>query len=110
LSGLVDIGLEYGIFKVSYDEYLSNDNTKKIHLTESKHQFSPIFDFAFDMNYGFYFKQNKAFINFSLGYEAIFFLKQNQMLQLIGNNGYRIQNISEDLSFHGITGGISVTF
>jgi len=62
------------------------------------------------MNYGFYFKQNKAFINFSLGYEAIFFLKQNQMLQLIGNNGYRIQNISEDLSFHGITGGISVTF
>lgn len=110
LSGLLDIGLEYGIFKVSYDEFLSSDKTKRVKINQTKHQFSPIFDFAIDLNYGFYFNDKHGYTKFSIGYEAVFFLKQNQMLQLYDNYSYRLQNISEDLSLHGITGSASVSF
>jgi hypothetical protein len=109
LSGIMDVGLEYGFYRVKYKEEQSNLSDHTFVLKQTKHQFSPVFDFAIDINYGFFANSNKVYGKVSLGYEAIFFLKQNQSLQLFSEVN-RIQNISEDLSFHGITGKLGFYF
>lgn len=110
LSGFIDIGLEYGMFKIGYVEKQSNVPATFIKLTQTKHQFMPVFDLGIDLNYGTFINDNKAYLKVSLGYEAIFFLKQNQTLQVFGDFGSRIQNISEDLSFHGLVARAGYTF
>ncbi len=102
LAGLLDLGLEYGYYKIRYRENRSNVSSDSIAINQAKHQFSFIVDLGLDLNYGFYFEEQKGYARFSLGYEAIFFLRQNQMLQLFDAYSYRMQNISEDLSFYGL--------
>ena len=112
LAGFIDIGLEYGLFKVSYDENKSDDTSNTIHFHDTQRHFCPVFDFGITLNYGWYSYQDKVYINTSLGYEAIFFLNQNQMFEVSQNqtSGYRIKNMSEDLSFNGLTASFSITF
>ena len=110
ISGLLDLALEYGYFKINYDETYSGSKTSNISLSQAKHQFLPIFDLALNLNYGFYFVEKKSYLKLSLGYETIFFLKMNQSLQLYNQYSSRLQNISEDLAYQGITASACLFF
>jgi hypothetical protein len=109
-AGWMDIALEYGMYHIQYKENQSNLPTSNIVLNQTKHQFSPIFDFGLKVNYGTYFGKNRFYLKAGLGYEMVYFLNQNQAIQLFNSGADRIQNISQDLSLNGLNGSISLSF
>ncbi len=110
ISGLVDIALEYGYFKIKYKESYSGSTLDRVRLSQSKHQFLPVVDLALNLNYGFFFVEKKSYVKLSIGYQAIFFMKMNQSLQLYNGSSSRLQNISEDLAFEGLVASASLYF
>jgi hypothetical protein len=110
LAGWMDIALEYGMYHIQYKENQSNLPSSTIKISQTKHQFSPIFDFGLKVNYGRYFGNNRYYLKAGLGYELVYFLNQNQALQVFDSSADRIQNIAQDMSLNGLNGSISLSF
>jgi hypothetical protein len=110
LSAFLDLALEYGSFDISYNEERLDRPEDQIALRQQKHQFIPIIDIGVDLSYGFYWDDKEGYALVSIGYESLFFLNQNQLLQVFNAYGSRMQNIGADLSFHGLVGKVSYAF
>lgn len=102
--------LQYGIFNVSYEDRLSNSSTDQVKLKSQSHQFSPLLSIALGGSWGSYINQCAQFLEFSLAYEGQMWFNQNQNLQVYDADISRIQNISDNISMHGLTITATVNF
>ncbi len=109
--GLFTASLIYGYFQVSEESKVTPSSSQDFSIRDRFHRFVPNVGFYLGLGYGSYFYDNKCFIDLKLGYECQYFWRANQSLRLqTFNNSYRYDNLSEDLSIHGVTFKLGIAF
>lgn len=78
--GNVAGALLFGSFDVTHKEYYSIDNDHTINLTADRRAFSPTVQMQLGLHYGRYINCNRQHIGVSLGFEANYWWRQNQMI------------------------------
>lgn len=100
-----DVSLLYGNFEVKHYENL-------IHLCGNTHFFTPTLHFFIGINWDFPMKWSQ--LSFCFGYEAEYFWRQNQSIEIENSSGggFRVQLIryAEDLTFYGVTMRFGIEF
>lgn len=99
-----DLGLafQYGLFRVEYDEVQSNDHANRIKLKESRHQFIPNFEINLGLGWGTYLNHKHNYLSLGIGYQMQYWMRANQILNVLQSNAQRYFNLAEDLSYLGI--------
>lgn len=103
IFGDFSAALLYGNFDVNHYEYYSaNEANNNIKLDGDLHRFVPELAMALGLSYDTYLDNNKHHINISLGYDATYMFRVNQMIKLDDNATYRYDRYSEDASMSGV--------
>lgn len=109
--GLFSASLIYGYFQVEEDSKITPTSENDFIIRDSFHRFIPNVQFYLGLGYGTYFKDDRYFLDLKLGYECQYYWRMNQMISLQRfDNSYRYANISEDVSLHGVTLKIKLSF
>ncbi|MCB1115118.1 MAG: hypothetical protein KDK71_01505 [Chlamydiia bacterium] len=99
-----DLSLLYGNFHVKHSENQTD-------ILGHAHFFAPAMHFFLGLNWGYPFRSAK--LNFSIGYEAEYFWRQNQSIKIDYKSAARaiqLTRIAEDLTFYGVTTKCGVEF
>ncbi|MEX0961253.1 MAG: Lpg1974 family pore-forming outer membrane protein [Simkaniaceae bacterium] len=109
LIGNVSGAMLYGFHDVDLKEHRSRGNDS-IKLHDSEHRFSPTVQLFLGGGYGTYINEKEHYLSLQLGYEVEYYWRQNQMLRVYQYHAFRYENLSEDLSFNGLTFKIRLDF
>lgn len=107
--GDLSAALMYGYFDISLQEKLTSSHSQ-VKLSANEHRFLPNAQLFLGFGYGTYCEKEEFYISIDVGYEAQYFWRANQMLRVYEYNAYRYENISEDMSMHGITFKLRLDF
>lgn len=111
IYGNISGALPYGIFNVThYEKYSLLEDTNRIKLTADNNRFAPNCVFELGLAYDTYMNENRQHLTIGLGYEAQYWFRANQMLQVTDFEVLRYTRYSEDVSFHGVTLDIRLDF
>lgn len=110
VKGDLAFSFEYGTFKSTYDDRMSQIPTNQIRLVSQSHQFAPIAEFAIGLGWGSYVNQCQQFVELMLSYEGEYWFNQNQTLVIQDANATRVSTSYSDLSVHGATLSFRVNF
>lgn len=103
LHGLFAGALLYGYFDIDHREKLTANPYDTIKLEDNKHRFIPTVQWRMGIGYGIYLSEKKYFIEIGIAYEGQYWWSLNQMINIYEYNAYRYDNLSDDVSMHGIT-------
>lgn len=95
--------LLYGNFDVTHKEQYTPDTGRyNINLTADFHRFVPELQMGLGLAYDTYLDEDKHHICVSLGYDARYLFRVNQMVKMDDNATYRYDRYSEDASMQGV--------
>lgn len=103
LFGNASGALLYGRSDVIHHEQFSlcpHDN--KIRIVADRHHFVPTTNLQLGLSYERYFDDHGQHIGLRLGYEAQYFWRANQMLNIEDSSTLKYDRLSEDVARHGI--------
>ncbi|MCF7852132.1 MAG: hypothetical protein K9M07_02705 [Simkaniaceae bacterium] len=102
LMGDVSGALQYGLFRIQYDESQSNLSAQRIKINESFHQFAPNFEMNLGAEWSTYWNRHRNYFSIGAAYHVEYWFSQNQFIDILQENARRYFNLSEDISFHGL--------
>jgi len=109
-EGLIAGAILYGYFDIEHQEKMTPSQDFMVHLEDNKHRFVSMLQWRFGFSWGTHFNQRGNYIDFSASYEGMYWWRQNQMLKIYEYTTLRYDNISEDLSLHGLTLSVKLYF
>lgn len=103
LGGLLSGAILYGFFDIEHNEKVTPSSNSSIRLDDNKHRFMPTVQWRLGLGYGTYFNQKEYYLDVGIFYEGIYWWRQNQMIKVYEYMALRYDNVSEDVSMHGLT-------
>jgi hypothetical protein len=104
LFGKLSGALIYGYHDVDHKEKMSNNpDVRKIHLHANKHGFAPNANMQLGVRYDTYVNDNKQHVSLGLAFEAEYYFKINQMLQIRDQSNDTFNRPGYEASMHGLT-------
>lgn len=111
IFGSLSASLVYGYFQIKEDSSVTPTTNYNFIIKDKFHRFVPNVQFFLGLGYGSYIKEERYFVNLTMGYECQYYWRANQMVNLQRfNDSYRYENLSEDVSFHGAVLKLHVVF
>lgn len=110
IFGDVAAAILFGYFDVDHREKWTRLESNHIHLSASRHAFSPTVQFQLGLRYDAYIHDNKQHVGVGLGFEGQYWWRQNQMLKVDDDAVLKYERYSEDISMHGVTLDIRFDF
>ena len=103
LHGMFAGALLYGFFDIDHREKLTANPHDTIKIDDNKHRFIPTVQWRMGMGWGTYFNEKKYFLELRAAYEGQYWWRLNQMINIYEYNAFRYDNLSDDVSMHGLT-------
>jgi len=111
VNGLCTASILYSYFNVKQHSYTTPSEAFNVFLSDKHHQFVPNMQCALGLGWSRFLNDKKNYLSFDINYETQYYWQMNQTLFLYEfKDTFRVQNMSADIAFYGVSAQIKLFF